>query len=142
MTQKNRTLEGKNGTLGGRRVKNEQKKIRHHSWMFPQVNEKIRDETARLQSCWFFLGKIFFWIFFSHLFICCCFLSFVYLLFTHGKFDIFHAGFTLNIATPMKFTLAPFLDLGLNRFESAIATHGRTPIRTFGVFFANPTMGS
>jgi len=97
----------------------------------------------RLQS-WvvgFFLVK-FLLDFFSHLFICCCFLSFVYLLFTHGKFDIFHAGFTLNIATPMKFTLAPFLDLGLNCFESAIATHGRTSIRTFGVFFANPTMGS
>ena len=90
----------------------------------------------RLQSwgCWFF---------FLVKFLLDFFFSFVYfLLFTHGKFDIFHAGFTLNIATPMKFTLAPFLDLGLNCFESAIATHGRTPIRTFGVFFANPTMGS
>ena len=108
---------------------------------FKWKNHQRWDGDCRVGVVGFFLGKISSG-FFSHLFICCCFFSFVYLLFTHGKFDIFHAGFTLNIATPMKFTLAPFLDLGLNCFESAIATHGRTPIRTFGVFFANPTMGS
>ena len=35
MTPKNRTLEDKNRALGGRRVKNDQKKIEHHLWMFP-----------------------------------------------------------------------------------------------------------
>ena len=35
MTPQNRTLEDKNRALGGRRVKNDQKKIEHHLWMFP-----------------------------------------------------------------------------------------------------------
>jgi len=77
------------------------------------------------------------WIadFFFCLFVVC-------LLFTHGKFDIFHAGFALNIATPMEFALATFLDFGLNGFVAPVAAHSSASIGTFRFFLANPSVGS
>merc|ERR1719266_2715212 len=76
-------------------------------------------------------------------FLFCLFVLFCFvLLFTHGKFDIFHAGFAFHIATPMEFALATFLDLCLNGFVTTIATHSCTSIWTFRFFFANPSVGS
>ena len=63
-------------------------------------------------------------------------------LFTHRKFDIFDACFALDIATPMELALATFLDLGLDRLETAIAAHGFAAIGTIGIFLANPAMSS
>jgi len=63
-------------------------------------------------------------------------------LFTHRKFDIFDARFALDVATPMEFALATFLDLGPDRFVAAVAAHCFAPIRAIRVFLANPAVGS
>ena len=63
-------------------------------------------------------------------------------LFTHGKFDIFFASFAFNIATPMKFALAPFLDLGLDGFISGTATHFFAAFGSVPVFLADASMST
>ena len=63
-------------------------------------------------------------------------------LFTDSKFDISHACFALYVATPMEFALAALFDLGLDRFEAAIAAHGSTPVGSSGVFLAHPSLCS
>ena len=42
----------------------------------------------------------------------------------------------------MELALATFLDLGLDRLETAIAAHGFAAIGTIGIFLANPAMSS
>ena len=63
-------------------------------------------------------------------------------LFTDSKFDISHACFALYVATPMEFALAALFDLGLDRFEAAVAAHGSTPVGSSGVFLAHPSLCS
>jgi hypothetical protein len=41
MTPKNRTLEGKNWTLGGEGWSKMAKKIGHHLWMFPYYEKSL-----------------------------------------------------------------------------------------------------
>jgi len=58
------------------------------------------------------------------------------------KFHVFHTSFALDIATPVKFAIAAFLDLGLDFLVASVTAKFAAAIGTIGVFVANSPMST